>query len=89
MVAARHVRRRRVVRAHAAAHGVGVVSAAYQVALRVLFLPLHGVALLDVSEDAETALGWNQTRDDLLSHVLGRGAQQVFQLDAAELFDEC
>lgn len=44
--------------------------------------------LLDLGEHSKATLRRNKTRDDFLRHVLGGGAEQVFELDGAELFDD-
>jgi len=48
---------------------------------------MHKLALLHVSKYAKSALGRNQAADDLLCHVLGRCAEQIFQLDAAKFLN--
>ena len=44
--------------------------------------------LLDLSQDTETTLWWDQTADDLLSYILGTSPQQIFELDAREFLDD-
>ena len=47
------------------------------------------LGLLHVGQHSEPANRWDQAGHDLLSHVLGRGPQQVLKLDGAELLDDC
>ena len=42
------------------------------------------VTLLHVSQDSKATLRRDEAADDFLSDVLGRGAEQVFELDGAE-----